>query len=388
MSSHSLSTFLTVILVISTLPIANRSAEAFGQQNASLAPTVEPATTQNGADQVGLGSEFTDGLTQAPANANQHWRTYDISAYTSSVKSIPNPEKNVLNWILRETGTDTWFGETTGVLSVGRHQVRCYHTPEVQTKVRGVIDRFIKTQNQDEVFGLQVVTLNNPNWRAKLLQFMTPLETKTPGVEGWIVTKENAALIFNEFRKRADFRVHLTPTLIAESGQPKTIIKRTPLNYFESIQFDNRAYPPFRVTNARIDEGVSLKMSTLRATDGETMDAEFDFRVDQLEKFRRVNVELPANSGAAQKIPIQIPQMSSFQMKERFKWPANRVLVLSMGMIADPLGNSPTGRPPATVFEPSQRRANTLLLVDCKGIYKRGQAPRTAFNLVPVPNRQ
>lgn len=320
--------------------------------------------------------------------ANQTWKTYDISGYTTTVKSSPTPEKNILDWILRETGTEVWFGEPMGVLSVGRHSIRCYHTAEIQQKVSSIVDRFIKTKDMDEVFGLQVITVDNPNWRAKSLRLLTRFETKSPGVEGWLTTKENAAQLFNELRKRSDFSMPISPTLITESGQPKKVFQLQPLNYFRSIIFDNRAYPAFRVETARIDEGFSIELSSLRSIDGKLMDAELVCSVDQVEQFRNVNVDVPAPNGTTQTHPISVPQLSSWRLKERFRWPTDRVLILSVGVVAAPNRKTQPSLNLNNVFEPNRRRADALLFVDCKGIYKRGQTPRSASGLTPVPQRR
>lgn len=318
---------------------------------------------------------------------NYQWQTYDISDYTTSVKSVSNPEKNVLDWILRETGTQTWFGENPTVLAVGRHQVRCYHNAEIQRKVRAVIDRFAKTGQKDEVFGFQLLTIGNPNWRAKLSRLLTPIESQTPGVEAWTTPKENAAQIFNELRRRADFNHPIAETLIAESGQPKRIVRQQPLNYFRSIVFDNQLFPPFRVETAQINEGYLLQFSPLRSLDGQSMDAEIYCEVRQVEQFRHVNIDVPGPQGTPQQHPVSIPQQSGWRVKERFEWPADRVLILSAGVVAAPDRKLKPNRTIQDVFEPNRKQADVLLMIDCKGLFPRGEAPKSAYRLVPMEQR-
>lgn len=345
---------------------------------------LSPGNAGKSSDSV----ETSNATVEVSNTSNQSWKTYDISPYTTAVKSTQNPERNILDWILRETGTEIWFGEPMGVLSVGRHSIRCYHTPEIQQKVSNIVNRFIKTKDMDEVFGLQVITIDNPNWRAKSLRLLTRFETKSPGVEGWLATKENAAQLFNELRKRSDFSMPIAPTLITESGQPKKVVQLQPLNYFRSIIFDNRTYPGFRVETARIDEGFSIELSSLRSNDGKLMDAEIVCSVDQIEQFRNVNVDVPGPNGSPQTHPISVPQLSSWRLKERFRWPTDRVLILSVGVVAAPNRKSQPSLNLKNVFEPNRRRADALLFMDCKGIYKRGQTPRSASGLTRVPQRR
>ena len=166
------------------------------------------------------------------------------------------------------------------------------------------------------------------------------------------------------------------------------MIQLQPLNYFRSIIFDNRSYPAFRVETARIDEGFSIKLSALRSKDGKLMDAELVCSVDQVEQFRNVNVDVPGPNGSAQTHPISVPQLSSWRLKERFRWPTDRVLILSVGVVAAPNRKMQPSLNLTNVFEPNRRRADALLFLDSKGIYKRGQTPRSANGLTPVPQRR
>jgi hypothetical protein len=44
-----------------------------------------------------------------PNEHGQVWREYDISPYTNSVEDSDRPQQAVIDWILRETGSDVWF---------------------------------------------------------------------------------------------------------------------------------------------------------------------------------------------------------------------------------------------------------------------------------------
>ena len=375
---------LTIVFACFFVMSEAATSQGVAQSENEIGSTVvvpgENSRKSDARDQEPFANSLTD-------NANQIWRTYDISGYTSAVKSVPHPEKNILDWILRETGTDVWFGQPTAVLSVGRQSIKCYHTPAIPAKVSEIVERFLRTRNQDEVFGLQLLTLGNPNWRAKALPLLTRFETKTQGVEGWLTTKENAAQLFTELRKRSDFGQTLSPTLVTESGQPKKIKLTQPIDYFRSILIDSSQFPPFRVETARVEEGLVVQFSSLRSGNGKMMDAEIFCNLKQVEQFRRVNIDIPTVNGTPQQHPISVPQLSSWRLKERFLWPVDRVLSLSMGVVASPDRKS-TSVNIQSVFDGKSRRAEVLFFVDCKGIYQRGKTPSSAFRLVPVPNRR
>jgi hypothetical protein len=64
-----------------------------------------------------------------PNDHGQVWREYDISPYSSRVTTTQRPEQAIVDWILRETGTDVWFSEPLGLLNASRNTLRVYHTP-------------------------------------------------------------------------------------------------------------------------------------------------------------------------------------------------------------------------------------------------------------------
>ena len=72
-----------------------------------------------------------------PNEHGQVWREYDISPYTLRVRDVAKPEQAIIDWVLRETGTEVWFAEPLGILNASSTTLRVYHTPEMQERVRG-----------------------------------------------------------------------------------------------------------------------------------------------------------------------------------------------------------------------------------------------------------
>ena len=61
-------------------------------------------------------THFTSGNGTLPNQHGQVWREYDISPYTLRVQNVEQPEQALVDWIIRETGTQVWFSEPLGVL--------------------------------------------------------------------------------------------------------------------------------------------------------------------------------------------------------------------------------------------------------------------------------
>ena len=123
------------------------------------------------------------------------WREYDIRPTRPRHHHRP-PEQAIVDWILRETGYEAWHSEPVGLLSANREVLRVYHTPEMQAVVADIVDRFVNSAASAYAFTLRVATVRNPNWRAKALPMMTPIPVQSPGVQGWLLAKENARLLF------------------------------------------------------------------------------------------------------------------------------------------------------------------------------------------------
>ncbi len=79
-----------------------------------------------------------------------------------------------------------------------------------------------------------------------------------------------------------------------------------------------------------------MEFSPLLSFDGATAEAIVKIRVNQLEKMQQVRLDIPTQMAGAQQMEIEVPQLTSATIHERFRWPADHVLLLSMGVVAPP----------------------------------------------------
>ena len=158
-----------------------------------------------------------------PNDAGQVWREYDISPYTARVTTTKRPEQAIIDWILRDTGYEAWHTEPLGILSAGNRTLRVYHTPEMQKIVADVVERFTSSEAATYTFSMRVVTLDSPNWRTTAQRLLRPVPVQTPGVNAWLLPKENAAILLGEFRRRSDYREHSSPYLMVNNGQSTVV---------------------------------------------------------------------------------------------------------------------------------------------------------------------
>ncbi len=78
-------------------------------------------------------------------------------------------------------------------------------------------------------------------------------------------------------------------------------------------------------------------------------------------------VDLPGLNGQVQRADIQVPQMVSWRLHERFRWPSNQVLLLSCGVIASTGPRSPVDAGNSQPVWTGGGRSDALLFVESLG---------------------
>lgn len=323
-------------------------------------------------------AKVTSGIDELPRTAGQVWRAYDISPFTKRFPVESRPQQEIIDWILRETGTDLWFNEPLGILSATNDTLRVYHTPEVQAVVYDIVDRFVDPAASNYVLTFHVVTVGSPNWRSRAFSVMQPIQVQSDGIQGWLISRENAAVLLGELKRRSDFREIQGPSVYVPSGHTEFLHRTRPVNYIESL-VPNPANPIAATpVNGSINEGYALEVSSLKAREGEMIEAVIKCHVNQLEKFQNVNIDLVNSLGQSQRSMIQVPQVVTWRLHERFKWPANQVLLLSCGVVATP-GATSNSLIPIPGLSPSGR-ADALLFFEIKRANETTGVPTTPGN--------
>lgn len=336
-------------------------------------PDVEPGITR-----------VTKTLSTLPNSAGQVWREYDISPYTSQIKTTENPQKSITEWVLRETGVEMWFHQPLGILNADRDRLLVYHTPEIQNIVKGIVDRFNRTRGQIQNIDVNLVTVQNPKWRSQLYTMLQPIEVKSPGIEAWMVSKENAAILISQLRRRSDFKQHSGGRLSNHDGQSFVLEKTRPVQFVRSLRWVPNQIPNHQPVMTQVDEGYRLEISCLSALDNSTIEAVIKCDVDQVERLSNVNVNVPGIGGNQQQLKLQIPQLVSWRLHERFRWPNDQVLVLSCGVVATPEPETNGSGYQIPILPKKSQRADALLFVEYRGPADGATIPQTATRLAPI----
>ncbi len=310
------------------------------------------------------------GRNMLPNDQGQVWQQYDISVYTSKVQGIEHPEQAMIDWILRETGTEVWFSQPLGLLSADHDTLSVYHTPEMQRIVADVVGRFINGTQDPHALGLRLVSVGSPNWRSNYLHRLHPISVQSPGIDAWLITREDAAMMLAELKRRSDYREYSVSNLVFYNGQSQTIAQERPRTYIRAYRTRpaETAWMGYEVERGQLQEGFSLQISPLLSQDERTIDAVLKCNIDQVEKLVPVGIDLPGFNGQMQRAEIQVPQLVSWRLHERFRWPTNQILLLSCGVVASPGPDRATalGLPLPHLFS-TAGRADALLYVESLG---------------------
>jgi hypothetical protein len=288
-----------------------------------------------------------------------------LREYTSRVTTTARPEQAVIDWILRETGTEVWFSEPVGLLSANRDTLRVYHTQEMHQLVEQLVDR-LGSKAEPYALGVRLVTVNNPNWRSRTLPLMQSVTVQSPGVDAWLLSKENAVVLLGELRQRADFKEHQAPVMVIPNGQSQTMARLRPRNYIRSVHLTNSAIG-YELETSQIQEGYSLQISPLLSKDGKLIDVVIKCQIDQIEGLIPVSIEVPVNGQPRQSVRVEVPQIVSWRLHERFRWSTDNVLLLSCGVVAAPTDVPATSSPFPRLIGSPPNRADALLFIECLG---------------------
>jgi hypothetical protein len=339
--------------------------------------TAPRRNTASNSEKKSAVTRVTKGTGTLPNKHGQIWREYDISPYTVRVTTTKRAEQAIVDWILLETGYEAWHGEPLGILSATSRTLRVYHTPEMQKTVGDLVDRFVANQGESTSFSLRVATVDHPNWRSKAQRLMRPVSVQTPGVNAWLLQREDAAILLAELKRRGDYRVHSSPHMLINNGQPTVVSATRKRTYTSNVALKTGVWPGFEVTQGEIHEGFSLEFAPLLSVDRRYIDAIIKCDIDQVEKMVPVMIDVPTAVAPRQRTKIEVPQLTHLRFEERFRWPSDQVLLVDMGMVALPVPVDAKPLVPGLGIPlgATPRRADLLVIVEAKGLAT-DQAPR------------
>ena len=137
-----------------------------------------------------------------PADAGQVWKTYDITPFVNRVG--PGSQKHIVDWILQDSGYATWHGSTVAAMGADEKKLVCFHTAEIQSKIEEIASRFTSEASASHRFSVRIVGIGDPSWRSTARGVLRSIPASTPGVQAWLISREEAAILVDTLRRRTD----------------------------------------------------------------------------------------------------------------------------------------------------------------------------------------
>lgn len=288
---------------------------------------------------------------QVPADSGQVWKTYDIAPFVAVAGS--GSERHVVDWILQETGYAAWHGASPASLSAGPEKLACFHVPEMQSRVEEIVTRFVGEASSPHRFTVRVFGVASPAWRGDARPVLQPIPVATPGVQAWILARENAAEVVARLRARSDCQELPTGPVLAANGLPAILTGGRKLPYVQDV-----GPPGWQPSSGACDEGLAIDVHPLLVADGTAVEAVFRCRIDQVE--RLAPVTLPAPAGVRGRLQMEVPQVAAVRVGERFRWPSSQTLVIGIGLVPWPVPAQNTV--PALV--PDAKRRDVVVVIE------------------------
>ena len=190
-------------------------------------------------------------------------------------------------------------------------------------------------------------------------------------------------------RQRTDTRQVQDLNLITHNGQTEKLASTRGRNYVRNVRPAPAGWPPYEPETGEVQEGYRLSISPLLSTDGRVIDCVIKAEIDQVDQLNPVELELPLPNNQVHRTRIDVPQVVSWRLHERFRWPSDMVLLLSCGVVASPerpqsavpllnmnmFTGTTAGRADALMFIEFRGRASENLTTDAGGSSGRHATP-------------
>jgi len=291
------------------------------------------------------------GAAQVPSDAGQVWKTYDIAQFVAAAGA--GSEKHVVDWVLQETGYAAWHGASPASLSAGPEKLACFHVPEMQTRVEEIVNRFVGEASKPHRFTVRVFGVGSPAWRGEARAVLQSIPTATPGVQAWILSRENTATVIAKLRARSDCQELPTGPVLAANGLPAVLTGGRKLPYVQDV-----GPPTWQPVEGSCDEGLAIDVHPLLSADGSAVEAVFRCRIDQVE--RLAPVSLPVSPGTGGRLQMEVPQVAAVRVGERFRWPSGQALLVGIGLVPWPVPAQNT----VSSLVPGSKRRDVVVVIE------------------------
>ena len=142
-------------------------------------------------------------------------------------------------------------------------------------------------------------------------------------------------MLVGMLRGRSDCQELPTGPVLAGNGLPAVLSGGRKRPYVQDVVPRPDVWPGWQTLGSSCDEGMTIDVQPLLSRDGTAVEAVLRCRIDQIERMAPLAVTVPTPD--RQRVQVEVPQMSAVRVGERFRWPANQVLVVGLGLVPWPI---------------------------------------------------
>jgi hypothetical protein len=260
------------------------------------------------------------------------WKTYDIARYCQLDTKQTNPQKALVDWIFKRTGTADWHGDKVAVLSASRNQLRVYNSPEIIKQVTDIVERFVNARDDILSIHVQFIAAVDTRWRYAVFSRLTPVGSGAQGQQIWTMSLADAAHVLASMQMQQGFRKLADERYEMLNGQTLKFKRFDKRSFNGGMQRESVAGSGFQARAETLEEGITLKISPLLAYDGNAVDAMIDLTVNNVRSFHRTKVIAPREVGPSE-MAIDVPEATETHLDQTVKnWPLGQTLLISAGV--------------------------------------------------------
>ena len=252
--------------------------------------------------------------------------------YTRVAQGQQNPQKAIIEWIFRRTGTADWHGEKIAALCASKTQLRAYNSPEILDQVADVVERFTDATEDILAVHVRFFVTTDTRWRNAIFSQLTPVGSGPQGQQIWTMRMTDAVMLITQLQTQQGLRKLYDDRLEMVNGQLLTIRTAEPRTYAGGMQRESAAGQGFTPRADKLEESIILKLSPLLTFEGDSVDASIDLTVNTVRMFHRTKVIVPREQGPPE-MSIDVPEVSMTHLEQTVKnWPLGQTLLITGGI--------------------------------------------------------
>ncbi len=260
------------------------------------------------------------------------WRSYKIGGYTRLAKNQENPQKALIDWILKRTGFSAWHGDKIAALAASSTVLRAYNSPAILKQVDEIVERFTDSTADVLSVHVQFISAVDTRWRYSILPRLTHVGSGPQGQQIWTMKPADAAIALSTMELQQGFRKLVEQRVDMVNGQMLTVKTVESRSFTGGLLRDNAPGLGFQPRADKLNESIVLKISPLLNYDGNALDAMLDLQINTIRSFHRTKIIAPREIGPNE-AAIDVPEAAETHLEQTLKnWKLGQTLLISGGI--------------------------------------------------------